>query len=103
MTRSTVHYTHDGVLESEDVLDIREMTPHGDDGDHGGGGVALLLQLLEDIRRPAVAVTLLASGREEVVPPDCRVLGVHRYGHYRDDVDTGLLTYRAHVLSPFYD
>lgn len=34
-TRLTVHYACDGVLENEDALNVREMTPHGDDRDHG--------------------------------------------------------------------
>ena len=61
MTRSAVHYTHDGVLESEDVLSIREMTLLGNDGD---GGVALLCQLLRSIDPPRVAMTSQASGPE---------------------------------------
>ena len=140
-TRSTVHCTHDGVLENGNILNVREIAPHRDGGDHGcdgvallchllknidppgvavtllasglemiphgdygdhGGNVALLRRLLKDIRYPALEATSLASGLEELVP-DIRVLGVHRYGHYRDDVDAVLLTNRVHVLSPCYD
>lgn len=78
-----------------------EIVPHRDDGDYSGG-VALLRQLLKNIRPPVVELTSLASGLEEPVRPD-HVLGVHRFDHYRDDVDAGLLTYRRHVVSPLCD
>lgn len=41
-TTSTVPHTRNGVLESEDVLNTREMTRHDDDDRDHGVGVALL-------------------------------------------------------------
>ena len=92
-TRLTVHHAYDGVLENEDALSFREMTPHGNDRELGGG-VALLRHFPKDFRTPVVEVTSPASGLEEVVH-----LGSHHFDYYRVDVDAGLLTYRGHVLS----
>ena len=97
MARSTVRHTRNRVLESEDVLNIHEMTPNDDDDDDGG--VALLLQ---NIRPPGVEVTSLASGRTGLANR-VHVLGVHCFDHYRDDVDADLLMYRRHVVSPLCD
>ena len=94
-TRLTDHCAHDGVLVNEHARTVREMTPHGDDREHGGG-VALLRPLLKKIHPPVVEVTSPSSGLEEVVH-----LGFHRFDHCPDDVDAGLLTCGGHVLCLF--
>ena len=87
--RSTVRHTRNLLTPgSEDLLNTF--------------GMALLRQVLKSIRPPFLEATSLAFGYEELVHRR-HVLGVHRFGRYRDGVEAGLLMVRKHVVCPVYD